>query len=62
MGIVMIAKDYKPKYTVWRDSAVRKVAVAHKRYCRRMMKMYLRTGNPRDLDRANRKLTTWDFD
>ena len=57
-----IAKDYKPKWTIWSHREVREVVVRHKRYVRRQFKLFLRTGDKRHYERSCRLLTSYDFD
>lgn len=58
----MLAKHYKPKWTIWRHKTVRQLATAHKRRVRRASKQYLRSGDIRIGNRAARMLTNRDFD
>ena len=58
-----LAKNYKPKWTMWRRETVRKIATAHKRAERRAVKQQLHTeGEEFEAPKDNRPLTQWDFD
>jgi hypothetical protein len=58
----MIAKNYRPKYTLWGHGEIRAKVIANKRYCRHAYKRYLKTGNIKDLDRSRRILDRWRWD
>lgn len=57
-----VAKDLRPKFTLWRKTTVSKDIKSHKRRSRRVYKQYLRSGDIRLFVRSQRKLTRWDFD
>lgn len=61
-GKKVIAKQVRPKYTVWKQTTVHKRIKASARRSRRIFKQYLRTGSLRLLKAAERKITSWDFD
>lgn len=56
----MIPKNYKPKHTCYYHSTVRQVVKMHKRSCRRAFKQFLRSGNIKDFNRANRMIVDFD--
>lgn len=61
-GGVILAKEYKPKWTCWRPSTVTKHAIIHKRKMRRIYKQYLKTGDIRDYNRSQYLMTRKEFD
>jgi len=61
-GSQVVAANYKPKWTIWNRKTVGKHLTEHKRRSRRIYKLYLKTGDIRDYNRSQRKITTWDFD
>jgi hypothetical protein len=60
--IIVTGGKHRPKYTVWNPRTVNKTVKAHIRKTRRAYKQYLKTGSIRDFDRANKLMTSWDFD
>lgn len=58
----IVAKNLKPKYTIWNPKTVIEDIKIHKRHARRSYKQYLRTGRIQDFNRSQRKITNWDFD
>ena len=58
----VVTKNYKPKWTCWKSSTVTKWVKEHKRTQRRIYKHYLKTGDIRDFNRSQRKISNWDFD
>jgi hypothetical protein len=61
-GKKVIAKQVRPKYTIWKQTTVHKRIKASARRSRRIFKQYLKTGSLRLLKAAERKVTSWDFD
>lgn len=61
-GKNVVTASYKPKWTIWNRKTVTIHLVAHKRRSRRVYKHYLKTGDIRDYNRSQRKITSWDFD
>ena len=62
LGDYCVCKDLKPIWTCWSHDTVRDDIKAHKRRSRRAYRQYLKTGDVRDLNRANRKVSRRDFD
>jgi hypothetical protein len=62
LGGNIVVKDLRPIWTLWNPITVSKNIKAHKRKSRRIYRQYLKTGNIRDFDRSQRKITRWDFD
>jgi len=58
----IVAKDLRPKYTIWKQTTVQDEIKLHKRIARRRYKQYLRTGRIQDFNRAMKKITRWYFD
>ena len=61
-GSYTVAKQVHPIFTRWRPETVNRHIKLHKRRARRTYKQYLRTGDARDFNRSQRKITSWDFD
>jgi len=61
-GGKVLAKDIRPKYTVWKQTTVHKDIKSKVRRSRRIFKQYIKTGSLRLLQAAERKVTRWDFD
>ena len=57
-----VSKNYKPRVTCWNRKTVRAIIKLHKRSVRHAAKQYLKTGHWRDLKRAQKQITNWDFD
>ncbi len=62
LGENTVAEDLHPIYTIWNHYTVKKDIIAHKRRARRTYRHYLKTGNIRDFDRSQRKISRYDFD
>lgn len=62
LGSHVVAKNVTPKWTVWNPKTVSKEIKRHKRVSRRVYKQYLKTGDIRDFNRSQRKITNFDFD
>ena len=62
IGKDIVAKDLRPKFTIWKHTEVNKDIAAAKRRSRRIYKQYIKTGDVRDFNRSQRKITRWDFD
>jgi hypothetical protein len=62
LGKYTVAKDLKPIWTVWKHTEVTKDIKAHKRKTRRSYRQYLKTGDVRQFNKSQRKITRWDFD
>ena len=62
LGEGVVAKDLRPIYTCWGRATVASHIKAHKRRCRRAYRQYLKTGDIRDFNRSQIKITRWDFD
>ena len=61
-GKNIVAKDLRPIYTMWSHTEIQKDIKAAKRRARRVYKQYLKTGDIRDYNRSQRKITRSDFD
>jgi hypothetical protein len=61
-GGLILAANYKPKWTCWSRKTVTAHVKAHKRKSRRLYKHYLKTGDIRDYNKSQRMMTQWDFD
>lgn len=61
-GKDVVAKDLRPIWTGWKSETVNDDIKAHKRRARRAFRQYLKTGDIRDFNRSQRKITRWDFD
>ena len=62
LGKDVVTKDLRPVWTRWNSKTVRDNIKAHRRKTRRIYRQYLRTGDIRDFDRSQTKITRWDFD
>ena len=62
LGKDVVAKDLRPIWTRWNTKTVNDNIKAHKRRTRRAYRQYIRTGDIRDFNRSQRKITRWDFD
>jgi hypothetical protein len=62
IGEYVVAEDLKPIWTIWKHTTVVKDIKAAKRRARRTYKQYLRTGDIRQFNKSQRKITRWDFD
>ena len=62
IGKYVVAKDLKPIYTIWNPKTVNKDIKAHKKRARRSYKHYLKTGDLRQFEKSQRKITRRDFD
>jgi hypothetical protein len=62
LGSCIVAKDLQPKWTAWNSKTVALYVKDHKRRARRNYKQYLKTGDIRDFNRSQKKITRWDFD
>ena len=62
LGSNTVAKDLRPIFTIWKTTTVNADVKSHKRKSRRVYRQYLKTGNIRDFNRSQRKITRWDFD
>ena len=62
LGKDVVAKDLKPKWTRWSNKEIAFNIKSHKRRARRAYRHYLKTGDVRDFNRSQRKITRWDFD
>jgi hypothetical protein len=61
-GKWITAKDLHPVFTIWNTGEVQKDIRRAKRRARRIYKQYLKTGDIRDFNRSQRKISRWDFD
>jgi hypothetical protein len=62
LGKDIVAKDLRPKFTIWRHTEINKDIKAARRRSRRAYRQYLKTGAIRDFNRSQKKITRWDFD
>lgn len=62
LGEYIVAKDLKPIWTIWNPKTVAKDIKTHKKRARRSYKQYLKTGDIRNFNKSQRKITRWDFD
>ena len=62
LGKDVVAKDLRPVWTCWRSSTIQEFKTMAKRKSRRIYRQYIRTGDIRDFNRSQRKITRWDFD
>jgi hypothetical protein len=62
IGGVIVANDYKPKWTCWTHKTVKLHKDQHKRKARRLYKHYLKTGCISDYNRSQYLMTRKDFD
>ena len=62
LGSYIVGKDLKPIYTIWNHDTVSKTIKHHKRSGRRSYKQYLKTGDVRQFNKSQRKVTRRDFD
>ena len=62
LGKDVVVKDLRPRWTCWKHTTVNADIQAHKRKARRIYRQYIRTGDIRDYNRSQRKITRWDFD
>lgn len=62
IGDYVVVEDVKPIYTVWNPKTVAKDILAHKRKARRSYKQYLKTGDIRQFNKSQKKITRYDFD
>ena len=60
--IKLIAKKHLPVWTVWNPKTVKKVIADHKKRARRSYKIYLKTGDYRQLRHSQEMITNYDFD
>jgi len=58
----IIAADLRPKWTRWNPHQVANIKKDYRKWARRVYKQYMKTGDIRDFNRSQRKLTRWDFD
>lgn len=62
LGEYVVVEDLKPIYTIWNPKTVAKDIKAHKRKARRSYKQYLKTGDIRQFNKSQKKITRYDFD
>lgn len=62
LGGNVVAKNVTPKWTVWNPKTVSAEIKRHKKASRRAYKQYLKSGDVRDFNRSQRKITNFDFD
>ena len=62
LGDYVVVEDLKPIYTIWNPKTVAKDIKAHKRKARRSYKQYLKTGDVRQFNKSQEKITRYDFD
>lgn len=62
IGKNTVAKDLRPKWTIWNPKTVNKDIKAHKRKARRNYKQYLKTGDFRQFEKSQKLITRWNFD
>lgn len=62
LGKDIVAKDLRPVWTRWRSTTIKEFKTAAKRRHRRAYRQYIRTGDIRDYNRSQRKITRWEFD
>lgn len=62
LGSHVVAKNVTPKWTVWNPKTVSNEIKRHKKAARRAYKQYLKSGDVRDFNRSQRKITQFDFD
>jgi hypothetical protein len=61
-GINTVAKDLRPKRTIWNSKTVKSHIKSHNRRARRVYKQYLKTGDILTFNRSQKKITRFDFD
>jgi hypothetical protein len=60
--IKLIGKKHLPVYTVWNPKTVHKTIALRKKSARRSYKIYLKTGDVRQLRNSQSMITNFDFD
>ena len=58
----IIAKKHMPVHTIWNPKTVHKTIAKRKKSARRSYKIYLKTGDVRQLRNSQKMVTNFDFD